>query len=59
MTNNDKGLIWNDTTFSLDYNHACLIAKEMNAINKELNKVTTKEQLQFIKDFKKYTNDAQ
>ena len=33
MTNNDKGLIWNDTTFSLDYNHACLIAKEMNAIN--------------------------
>jgi len=55
MTNDDKGLIWGDETFTLDYGHACLIAKEMNYINKELNRVTTKEQLQFIKELKNRT----
>ena len=59
MTNEDKGLIWNDKTFPLNYNQACLIAKKMNSTNKELNKVTTKEQLQFIKELSKYKEDAQ
>lgn len=53
MTNTDKGLIWGDPTFTLDYSQAKLIAKEMNLINKELNKVTNKEQLQFINDMKR------
>lgn len=48
MTNIDKGLLWGDPTFSLDYSQACLIATEMNSINKELNQVKIKEQLQFI-----------
>jgi hypothetical protein len=48
MTNIDKGLLWGDPTFNLDYSQASLIAQEMNAINKELNKVTIKEQLQFL-----------
>lgn len=52
MTNIDKGLIWGDPTFTLNYNQASLIAKEMNSINKELNKVTNKEQLQFMNDMK-------
>jgi hypothetical protein len=59
MTSDDKGLIWGDQAFHLDYKQTCQIAKEMNSINKELNKVTTKEQLQFIKELRKYKNDAQ
>lgn len=53
MTNSDKGLLWGEPTFTLDYKQASLIAQEMNSINKELNKVTHKEQLQFINDLKK------
>ncbi len=48
MTNIDKGLLWGEPTFTLDYSQASLIAREMNSINKELNQVTIKEQLQFI-----------
>lgn len=53
MTNIDKGLLWGDPTFTLEYSQACLKAKEMNSINKELNKVTIKAQLQFISDLKR------
>ena len=53
MTNIDKGQLWGDPTFTLDYSQASLIAREMNSINKELNKVTIKEQLQFINELKR------
>lgn len=52
MTNIDKGLLWGDPTFTLDYDKASLTAQKMNPINKELNKVTIKEKLQFLKDLK-------
>jgi hypothetical protein len=48
MTNIDKGLLWGNPTFNLDYSQASLMAQEMNSINKELNKVTIKEQLHFL-----------
>jgi hypothetical protein len=52
MTNVDKGLLWGDPTFTLNYGQASLIAREMNSINKELNKVTMKDQLLFLKNMK-------
>ena len=48
MTNIDKGLLWGDPSFNLDYSQSSLIAQEMNSINKELNKVTLKEKLLFL-----------
>ncbi len=53
MTNIDKGLIWGEPTFSLDHQQARLIATKMNSINKELNNVTTKERLSFLKELRK------
>lgn len=52
MTNIDKGLLWGDPTFNLDYSQASLIAQEMNSINKEMKKVTLKEQLHFLNEKK-------
>ena len=52
MTNIDKGLLWGDPTFNLNYNQASLVAKQMNAANKELEKVTMKDQLLFFKQMK-------
>jgi len=49
MTNIDKGLLWGDPSFTLNYDQASLIAQEMNSMNKELNKVTSKDQLLFLK----------
>ena len=49
MTNIDKGLLWGDPTFTLNYKKASLIAEEMNAMNKELNKVAMRDQLLFLK----------
>lgn len=49
MTNIDKGLLWGDPTFTLNYKQASQIAQEMNSMNKELNKVTMKDQLLFLK----------
>lgn len=50
MTNIDKGLLWGDPTFTLNYS---LIAQEMNSMNKELNEVTMKEKLLFLSKMKK------
>lgn len=52
MTNIDKGLLWGDPTLNINYKHASLIAQKMNAINKELNKVTIKEKLLFLNKVK-------
>lgn len=48
MTHIDSGLLWGAPTFTLDYSQASAIAREMNQINKELNQVKIKEQVQFI-----------
>jgi hypothetical protein len=49
MTNIDKGLLWGNPTFTLNYKQASLIAEKMNSMNKELNKVSMKNQLLFLK----------
>lgn len=49
MTNNDKGLIWGFMP-GIEYEQAKLIAEKMNRMNKELNKVTLKEQIDFIRE---------
>lgn len=54
MTNIDRGLLWGDPTFNLDYSQANLIAQEMNTFNNEMNKVTIKEQLHFLKEMKNH-----
>lgn len=36
MTCIDGGLLWGDPTFSIDYGQTCLMAKEMNALFKEV-----------------------
>lgn len=54
MTNVDKGLLWSDPTFTLNYNQANLIAEEMNSTIKELDKVTMKDQLLFLKNMKSH-----
>jgi hypothetical protein len=49
MTNNDKGLIWGFMP-GIEYEQAKLISEKMNRMNKELNKVTLKEQIDFIRE---------
>jgi hypothetical protein len=53
MTNHDSGLIWGDSTFSVDYAQACLTAQEMNSLNTEVDKVSMKEQLLFLDKIRK------
>jgi|WetSurMetagenome_2_1015567.scaffolds.fasta_scaffold00201_3 hypothetical protein len=49
MTNIDKGLIWGDPTCPVNYEKSSVIAKEMNLINRALNKVSLKEHMEFIR----------
>jgi len=48
MTNSDGGLIW-EFMPGIKYEKAKSIAEEMNQMNKELNRVTLKEQIDFIR----------
>jgi hypothetical protein len=53
MTSHDKGLLWGDSTFTVNYAQACLRAQDMNSLLKELENVSVKEQLLFLKKMKR------
>lgn len=55
MTNNDKGLIWGFMP-DITYDQAKSVAEEMDKMNNELDKVTLKEQIAFIKKREKYSD---